>query len=413
MIPVRHNLTFIAMKNRGGFLAIFVVLVFGTGFLLWNLVWNLLGWSPSGPAPLLSPPVISRAAAAESVPVTNSFGTAPALPKELSDETFRKMISEFSEPGGYFMYENFLSNEKSYQDPIPALRKAAKPGGVYLGVGPEQNFTYIAAIRPQIAFIIDIRRQNMLELLMYKTLFGLAANRAEFVSLLFSRKPPIALDENSAAQELFSAYDAAQPDRSFFESNLRQIKDRLRLGPDDEKTIEYVYSVFFSVGPNLSYSSVSPGPSGPSYENLMTLTDRNGNNWSYLASEDKFRFIKEMQRKNLIVPLVGDFAGPKAIRTVGRYLKDQHATVTAFYLSNVEMYILASPQWKSFCANVASLPVDPSSVFIRFVLGGWSRSTFRGGLGSNPVSVLSPMIDVLTGIKVYPPSYSDLLHASH
>src|SRR5213594_644161 len=103
MIPVRHNLTFIAMKNRGGFLAIFVVLVFGTGFLLWNLLWNLLGnllgWSPSVPAPLLSPPAISRAGAGESVPVTNSFGTAPALPKELSDETFRKMISEFSEPG--------------------------------------------------------------------------------------------------------------------------------------------------------------------------------------------------------------------------------------------------------------------------------------------------------------------------
>src|SRR5438128_10693172 len=98
MVPARHNLTFVAMKNRAGFLAVFVVLVFGIGFLLWNL----LGWSPSGPAPLLSPPVISRAAAADSVPVTNSFGTAPALPKELSDETFRKMISEFSEPGGYF-----------------------------------------------------------------------------------------------------------------------------------------------------------------------------------------------------------------------------------------------------------------------------------------------------------------------
>src|SRR5436309_1156648 len=203
MMPARHNLAFSIMKTRAGFIA-GVVLAFGTGLLVWNLL-QQLEWAPSGPAPLLSPPVISKAAAADSPPITNPFGAAPALPKELNDETFRKMISEFSEPGGYFMYENFLSNERSYQDPIPALKKAAKPGGVYLGVGPEQNFTYIAAIRPQIAFIIDIRRQNMLELLMYKTLFGLAANRAEFVSLLFSRNPPIALDENSAAQELFSA----------------------------------------------------------------------------------------------------------------------------------------------------------------------------------------------------------------
>jgi len=408
-MAARLNLAFIAMKNRAGFLAV-VVLVFGTGLLLWNL----LGWTPSGPAPLLSPPVISKAAAADSPLITNPFGTAPAPPRELSGETFRRMISEFSEPGGYFMYENFLSNERSYQDPIPALKKAARPGGVYLGVGPEQNFTYIAAIRPQIAFIIDIRRQNMIELLMYKALFELAADRAEFVSLLFSRKPSIALDENSSAQELFSAYDAAPPDRKFFENNLQRIKQHLRLAGEDEKTIEYVYNVFFSVGPNLNYSSVSPGPSGPSYENLMTLTDAGGRNWSYLATEDNFRFLKEMQRRNLVVPLVGDFAGPKAIRTVGRYLKDQHATVSAFYVSNVEMYILASPQWKSFCANIASLPVDSSSVFIRFVLGGWSRSTSRAGFfGAGAVSVLSPMIDVLTGVvKGYPPSYSDLLHAS-
>src|SRR5439155_12278132 len=126
-------------------------------------------------------------------------------------------------------------------------------------------------------------------------------------------------------------------------------------------------------------------------------------------SEDKFRFIKEMQRKNLIVPLVGDFAGPKAIRTVGRYLKDQHATVTAFYLSNVEMYILASPQWKSFCANVASLPVDSSSVFIRFLLGRYAYAVSPSGFGPRNMSVLSPMIDVLTGVtKGYAPSYYEL-----
>jgi hypothetical protein len=311
------------------------------------------------------------------------------------------------------MYENFLSNERTYQDPIPALKKVAKPGGVYLGVGPEQNFTYIAAIRPQLAFIIDIRRQNLIELLMYKALFEMAANRAEFVSLLFSRKPSIRLDEKSTARDLFSALGAVEADVKFFNNNLQRVKNRLHLSSDDEKTLDYVYNVFISVGPDLSYSSISPAPNGPSYASLMTLTDRNGQNWSYLASEENFRFVKEMQRKNLIIPLVGDFSGPKAIRTVGRYLKDHNAAVRAFYLSNVEMYILASPQWKSFCTNVAALPVDSSSTFIRFVLGAYARTAYRAGFGSPGVSVLSPMIDVLTGVvKGYPPSYYDLLHAS-
>src|SRR5262249_38912048 len=114
-----------------------------------------------------------------------------------------------------------------------------------------------------------------------------------------------------------------------------------------------------------------------------------------------------------IIPLVGDFAGPKAIRSVGAYLKDHHAIVSAFYLSNVEMYILPSPQWKRFSGNVASLPVDESSTFIRFLLGTSARALLPDGSGPRSASVISPMIDVLTGVKKgYPLAYYDLIHAS-
>src|SRR5262249_34923539 len=162
----------------------------------------------------------------------------------------------------------------------------------------------------------------------------------------------------------------------------------------------------FSLGPDLSYSSVSPGPSGPTYEQLMTFSDQNGRNWSFLAAEDRYLYVREMQIKNLVVPVVGDFAGPRAIRTVARYLKDHNAVVSAFYLSNVEMYILPSPQWKAFCGNVASLPVDASSTFIRFIVGGYARYLQRDeGWAAAPVSMVSPMIDVLTGVaKGYAPS---------
>jgi hypothetical protein len=402
------------MRYRTGVVAALVL----AGILLF--FWDPFTSNPVGPVPLLPPPTIPEAVA--SPPANDSFGTADALPRQLSDDSFWRMISEFSEPGGSFMYENFLSNEKSYQDPIRLLTKIAKPGGVYLGVGPEQNFTYMAALLPRMAFIIDIRRQNMLELLMYKALFEMAANRADFVSLLFSRRRPNGLDERSTADELFKAYGAIQPDGQLFQENLHHVKQqltgshRLPLAADDLNTIEYVYRVFFSMGPQLNYASVSPGPSGPSYEKLMTLTDRNGHNWSYLATEASFRFVKELQQRNLIVPIVGDFAGPKAVRAVGRYLKDHNAVVSAFYLSNVEMYILPSQQWKSFCMNVATLPVDTSSSFIRFVLPGFVQG-LPFGTSYASVSVTSPMIDVLTGVaKTYPsgysPSYYDLLHDS-
>src|SRR5262245_61908391 len=372
-------------------------IVLGIGAAL--LVWHLLSPNPNQPTPLLTTEGVSRAAILDEPPVANPFGTADAVPVELTDEIFRRMIQEFSEPGGHFMYENYLSNERSYQDPIPSIIKVAKPGGVYLGVGPEQNFTYVAALRPALAFIIDIRRQNMLELLMYKALFRMATNRGEFVSMLFSRRPSSVQGEGATAEELFRAYDHAQPDQSFFDNNLKRIKAQLRLSSDDEKIVEQVYRVFFAVGPDLSYSSTDLyAPAGPSYTNLMTLTDADGRNWSYLASEESFRFVKEMQRKNLIVPLVGDFAGPKTIRSVGRYTKDHQATVRAFYLSNVEMYILPSPQWKNFCTNVASLPVDESSMFVRFLVGRYAYAFSASAFGPRNVSVISPMIDVLTGV---------------
>ena len=398
------------MRYRAGVVTTLVL----AGVVL--LFWNPFASSPVIPAPVLSPPEISHPT--PGLLTGDSFGTADALPRTLDNESFWRMISEFSEPGGYFMYENFLSNEKSYQNPIPQLTRIAKPGGVYLGVGPEQNFTYISALAPQMAFIIDIRRQNMLELLLYKALFEMAANRADFVSLLFSRQRPNGLNEKSTAGELFKAFSAAVPDRQLFGENIQHIKDhlvdsrQLPLAAEDLKTIEYVYRVFFSIGPQLNYASVSPGPSGPSYENLMTLTDGRGHNWSYLATEANYNFVRILQQRNLIVPIVGDFAGPKAIRSVGHYLKNHNAIVSAFYVSNVEMYILPAQQWKSFCANVAALPMDAYSNFIRFVLPYFAQTLPAPGYYGS-VSVVSPMIDVLTGVvKNYPPSYYDLLHDS-
>jgi hypothetical protein len=115
---------------------------------------------------------------------------AAELPAELDDREFWRLATELSEPDGHFQDENYLSNERTYQRVIPRLLGAVPAAGVYLGVGPEQNFTYIAALRPKMAFIIDVRRQNMMLHLMYKALFELSADRADFVGRLFSRVRP-------------------------------------------------------------------------------------------------------------------------------------------------------------------------------------------------------------------------------
>jgi len=330
---------------------------------------------------------------------------ADTLPSQLSDEAFWRMVSDFSEGSGSFRFE-FMSNEREFQTVIPDLIATTKPGGVYFGVGPEQNFTYIAATQPRMAFITDIRRENMLEHLIYKAIFEMSSNRIDFISRLFSRKPPAGLAARSTARALFQAFRATEADRDMFSRNLEAIRDRLKklhhfeFTPEDDASIEYIYKTIFNAGDAFSYSTGGFGGfRGATYSDLMIATDRRGEARSYLATEENFRFVREMEQKNLVVPLVGDFAGPKALRRIAQYLKDHNATVAAFYTSNVEQYLFQQgSDWRRFLSNVATFPMDASSTFIRsshFAYTNGSVQPTRQLSGGNFVQLLCPMADLI------------------
>jgi hypothetical protein len=302
-----------------------------------------------------------------------------AIPPRLSDRQFWQLSTSLSEPPGTFRSENLVSNEHTFQYVIPALQRLVKPGGVYLGVAPDQNFTYILATAPRMAFIVDVRRGNLLQHLMYKALIELSADRVAFVSRLFSKPAPAGLTPAASAIDLFTAYEKVQTSESLYRQNLRAITDHLvkrhgfPLSPDDLAQIENIYFAFFWDGPSIRYSTTSGfGSRGrlssfPTYEELMMQTDWEGRPRSYLATEENFRTIKAMQEKNLIVPVVGNFAGQKALRGVGDYIRTRGATVSAFYVSNVEQYLYQEGFFEAFARNVATLPIDHTSTFIRSV----------------------------------------------
>src|SRR3954467_7663455 len=150
-----------------------------------------------------------------------------ALPARLTDQEFWTLVSRLSEPGGSFRSENLLSNELRLQYVIPELTRTAARGRAYLGVGPEQNFTYIAVVQPSVAFIVDIRRGNLQLQLMYKALFELSADRVEFVSRLFSRRMPEGLRASASVMEIFDAVAIAEPDATLYERNLKAIQSQL------------------------------------------------------------------------------------------------------------------------------------------------------------------------------------------
>jgi hypothetical protein len=333
------------------------------------------------------------------------------LPSRLSDAEFWQLTEDLSEPNGYFQSDNFLSNETGFQGVITELTSRVKPGGVYMGVAPEINFTYMAAVKPKIAFIVDIRRGNLHEHLLYKALFEMSADRAEFLSKLFSRKRPEGLSATSTAEELFAAYNTVQPTEELYQENLKAVVDWLtkkhefKLRPDDPDGIDYVYkTAFFEGGPALNYQFGSGrggrggrggGRNSPTYETLQVRSpDENGVNRSFLANDANFQWVKDFESKNLVVPLVGNFGGPKVIRAVGNYVRERGGTVTTFYLSNVEQYLWSANIWDAFCASVATLPLDDTSTFIYTGRGGMNDFAFGGGGrgGGLNVSRIRPML---------------------
>jgi hypothetical protein len=353
-MPTRHRLT-----------------VVGLGLALWVGV-------VSAQAPPQAPP-----AAASVQPA------AKTLPEKLSDAEYWSLIERLSEPGGNFRSDNLVSNEIYMQTIIPELQAFTKSGRVYLGVGPEQNFTYIAALKPRMVFIIDIRRGNLHTQLMYKALFEMSKDRVDFVSKLFSKKRPEGLTTKSTAQELFSTLVGLETSEALYKENLAAIQAHLSkahefpLSRDDLAGIEYVYHNFFWYGPSLTYSSSTGGGGRGSfvnYQSLMVADDGAGVTRSFLANEENFQFMKTLESKNLLVPIVGDFAGPKAIRNVAQYLRERDAIVSAFYLSNVEQYLGQEGKWNTFCGNFATLPLDDSSTFIYSASGGGGGRGGGGGL---------------------------------
>jgi hypothetical protein len=290
------------------------------------------------------------------------------LPTALTDDEFWGLSRELSEPAGTFAHsENLVSNEIYYARSIRLLRAMS---GVYIGVGPEQNFSYLTRLRSPMAFIVDIRRENRDLHLLYKVLFEISTDRVDFVSRLFSRERPRGLGSSPDVDAFMEAFAAAPPSRALFDNTNQLVRDRLTrthrfsLTAEELDWISHALAAFYAAGPAIKYQPLQPGTiETPSYRDLMTARDIAGEPRSYLASDDHFAFVKDLQSRNMIVPVIGDFAGPRALRSIGEYLQRHGVTLAAFYGSNVEVY-LSKQQKAHYCTNLRGLPYDWRTWFI-------------------------------------------------
>jgi hypothetical protein len=331
----------------------------------------------------LLPVLVVASTAAAQVP------RAGSIPTRLSDAEYWNLITTISEPGGYFrIVDNFTSNEREIGQLYTMLRERGASGGVFVGVGPEQNFTYIAAIRPAMAFIVDIRRQAVVQHLMYKAIFELSADRADFISMLFGKPRPPNVDRSMPIQDIWYAFMTVPADSALSARNYARIvehltqRHRFTFTTEEMTQLQSVFDAFFWYGPSITTRG-GPVQGRRGMGNAATFRDLTawsadayGTPRSFLESDENYAFVKGLHERNLIVPVSGDFAGPKAIRAIGSYVKRRGAIVRAFYVSNVEQYLFGDGKSGAFYDNVATLPLDRESVFIR------PSAVRRGGTGS-------------------------------
>jgi hypothetical protein len=337
-------------------------------------------------------------AARAAAPQTSAI---PAVRQSLAE-----LIATLSEAGGSFDTDNLISNERSYLHVVPTLRSLAGQAGgngVYLGVGPDQNFSYIAHLRPTLAILVDIRRDNLLLHLLFKAMFAEAPTRASYLALLTGRGEPAAT-RDASIETLVRLIDDAKPlDNSALgrlEARLAAVIDGfgVPLSNADRATIARFHRRFTDRSLSLQFNSTGRPPQYdyPTYRDLLLEVDRDGVRRSFLASEEDFQFVKALHARDRIVPIIGDLAGRAAIANVGRYLDTTGLRVSAFYTSNVEFYLFRNGTAPAFMSNLARLPRQPGSVIVRSVFPGGGARIARG---YNSASQTQPIQVLLVGYQ--------------
>ncbi|HSF18576.1 MAG TPA: hypothetical protein VLK65_23810 [Vicinamibacteria bacterium] len=282
---------------------------------------------------------------------------------------FSALVEELSEDGGYFDTDNLISNETSYAEVVDRLEPT---GGVYLGVGPEQNFHYIGRLKPSWAFIIDIRRDNMLHHLLLNYLLVSSPTPYDYLCTLFSRR----CEEGAifeGFEEMVAAFESAPRDERRFADNRRaaflhvETVLKFSLDENDRKAIDSIYSSFFEEQLHLRFRSFGRPPMAyhPTYRQLLLSRARSGRPGHFLARPRDYEYVRSLAKNGRLIPVVGDFAGDKALRAIGNIVARQGEVLSAFYLSNVEFYLLRSGSFPAFVDNLRALPHGDGSLLIR------------------------------------------------
>lgn len=291
----------------------------------------------------------------------------------MNDAQLGELMRKLSERPGDFPSRNFVSNETSLLDVAPALRDGRLRGRAYVGVGPEQNLTYVGLSEPEIAYVVDIRRGNALELVFLRACMERGESRVQFVSALTSRGVPRALvdaQEPVTVQQIAEAFRGAKPEASLRDEAMASAQAWMeRLGwiasAAELAELRVIRDAFATKGLELAYSMEGSARKYPSLGSLLALETDQGEAATFLGTEERYRRVRAFVIANRLVPVVGDFAGSHALKGVANDITERGLKLGVFYTSNVEQYLFEGTAYARFTTNVRAMPSDEASVIVR------------------------------------------------
>lgn len=232
-------------------------------------------------------------------------------------------------------------SELHCRDPFPYLesneprahlwrRYLANIGGAYIGVGSDQNYSFIAVARSQWAWVMDYDPRVTDHHQRLKVFVLAAATPEEFVALWSP-------SQSRRAAALIEAAFAGSPELAKLRRGYHATRERLH---------EYYRE------------QATPDPKAPGY--------------GWLANPEHYAYVRLLFQQGRIMPIKGDLLGDDSLRTVGLAAKALGVPVRVFYTSN------APSSWggqitEGYRRNVAGLPFDQRSI----VLQTMSRGAFK------------------------------------
>ena len=209
-------------------------------------------------AGLIAAVCLERTSRVFAVPVA-----ADSLPASLTDQEFWKLIARLLRaerllPLRQPAVERDLASSTSSRSCCSRRSRAASTWAS----APSRTSPTSPRTKPAMVFIVDVRRGNLDLQLMYKALFELSADRADFVSRLFSKKRPDGLDRDVDGRPRSSARSAnVETNEALYKENLKAIDDQLvkkhgfALVADDLAGHRVRLPRVLSVRPAIQYSS--------------------------------------------------------------------------------------------------------------------------------------------------------------